>query len=340
MNTHFTGSEEPNSQERMSIDNPVSLERISIDTPASLDRISIDNPTKPLIIEKSSSNDSNKSNKRKKRFSKKKNVSQEEVEVVVVSESESENEEEKRRKKKRNKKRNNRRNKKDKNPILKFFAKMCCGKDGYVYSLLKLNFFFRALKFLPALLITYGIELVNSANLGSNSTILQNHFSLLIFEPVLSAIAGNIGLQTSSSISSYINLQQQKKRAIKLKYLLYKYFTHNLFNAAFLSVLMGFTCYIWPKNPSDLFAIHCRIQHAVIIFFSAFGNMVIAIFAGVFTPFLLHTCKYDPSSGAGPFETALQDVLGAILFVLLARGIIIGWPLVFTVTPSTNCTLG
>jgi len=102
--------------------------------------------------------------------------------------------------------------KKKKNRFLSFLEKLCCSSEGYVYALLKLNFFMRALKFIPALLITYGIELFNSANLGNNQAILLNHFSLLIFVPVLSAIAGNIGLQTSSSVSAYINLQVQNKK--------------------------------------------------------------------------------------------------------------------------------
>jgi len=221
----------------------------------------------------------------------------------------------------------------------KILTKMFCNPEGYVYSLLRLNVFMRAVKFLPALLITYGIELFNSANLSSNSSILSLHFSLLIFEPVLSAIAGNIGLQTSSSVSSFINLQQQKKRKVKLTFLLKKYLSHNLVNAIFLSLLMSLTCYLWPKNGATSLASLCKWQYVLIVFLSSFANMAIATFAGVFTPFILHLCRYDPSSGAGPFETALQDVLGSILFVLLAKIIIQDWGSVFTITSSNNCTL-
>jgi len=102
---------------------------------------------------------------------------------------------------------------------------------------------------------------------------------------------------------------------------------------------MGVTCYGWPKNPGDEFAAKCRVQHGIIIFISAFLNMIIASFAGIFTPILLNSCKYDPSSGAGPFETALQDVVGAVLFVVMAKAVITSWPTVFPVTNSTNCTL-
>jgi hypothetical protein len=32
--------------------------------------------------------------------------------------------------------------------------------------------------------------------------------------------------------------------------------------------------------------------------------------------------RYDPSCGAGPFETALQDVVGAVFFVYFAKWVI------------------
>jgi len=301
----------------------------------SSERVSMDSkPNFTMSDEESEKSSSNNSKKKKH----KKNVSKKIKEMQIEDAEHSEHSEHSERdpeeghvakKKKKSKQ----------NKFLKFFSNLCCSPDGYVYSLLKLNFFMRALKFLPALLITYGIELFNSANLGSNQAILSNHFSLLIFEPVLSAIAGNIGLQTSSSVSSYINLQILNKRKVRIKFLAYKYLIHNFFLASFLSILMGFTCYIWPKDPGDNFAEKCRIQHAIIIFFSAYSNMIIASIAGLFTPVIMHTCKYDPSSGAGPFETALQDVVGAVFFVLIAKAIISGWPNVFIVTPATNCTL-
>lgn len=52
---------------------------------------------------------------------------------------------------------------------------------------------------------------------------LSKHFTLVLFIPVISAIAGNIGLQTSSSVTSFLNLRQMDKKPFKVQWLLRKY---------------------------------------------------------------------------------------------------------------------
>jgi len=192
--------------------------------------------------------------------------------------------------------------------------------DSYVDALLKANVVLRAIKFFPALFITFGIELGNSAVLGSNENMLSSHFTLVLFIPVISAIAGNIGLQTSSSVTAYINLRNDKKQRVQTSLLLRKYTSHCFLQVLVLGSVMGIIAAFWmPSDP-------CHLPYGLIVFCGACTNMIIASIAGVFTPILLNKFGYDPSSGAGPFETALQDVIGAMFFVEFARGVISsGW---------------
>jgi len=193
-------------------------------------------------------------------------------------------------------------------------------EESYVDVLLQSNFLLRAIKFLPALLITFGIELANSAVLGNNQDILQQHFTLVLFIPVISAIAGNIGLQTSSSVTAYINLRLVDGKPVKTGYLLGKYTAHCMVQLILLSILMGIMAAFWYRSP-------CQYAYGVIVFCGAFVNMSVASCAGVWTPIILNKFGYDPSSGAGPFETALQDVIGAIFFVWFARMVLSAdWP--------------
>jgi len=220
--------------------------------------------------------------------------------------------------------------KKDDDEEKSTFARVCGfffsdTDESYVDVLLASNFFYRALKFLPALIITFGIELGNSAVLGSNQDTLEHHFTLVLFIPVISAIAGNIGLQTSSSVTAYINLRLVAQEPVEMKFLLRKYTSHCLVQVAFLACLMGILACYWYKDP-------CQYAYGLIVFCGSFVNMTIASVAGVFTPIILNKFGYDPSSGAGPFETALQDVIGAIFFVWFAKAIIGSpWP--------ANCVL-
>lgn len=188
--------------------------------------------------------------------------------------------------------------------------------DSYVDTLLKLNAFLRALKFFPALFITFAIELGNSFVLGHNQDILSKHFTLVLFIPVISAIAGNIGLQTSSSVTSFLNLRMIDKKPYSVMSLTWKYVAHCFFQMIVLSVIMGALADVWKKE--DI----CRHSHGIIILFGSMVNMLIASIAGVGTPIILNHFGYDPSSGAGPFETALQDVVGAIFFVYFAKWIL------------------
>jgi len=190
------------------------------------------------------------------------------------------------------------------------------GGESYVDVLLQNNVLLRAIKFFPALLITFGIELGISPVFSKNKNLLNNHFTLVLFIPVISAIAGNIGLQTSSSVTAYINIRNDKKQPVETVYLLTKYTSHCALQVIVLGIMMGIIATFWVRDDN------CHYAYGLVIFCGACTNMIIASIAGVFTPILLNKFGYDPSSGAGPFETALQDVVGAIFFVEFAKAVI------------------
>lgn len=204
------------------------------------------------------------------------------------------------------------------NFITRFYRKYLKSEEGdsYVDTLLKANAFLRAIKFFPALFITFVIELGNSFVLGNNQDILSHHFTLVLFIPVISAIAGNIGLQTSSSVTSYLNLRMIDKQPYSVRSLMWKYVAHCFFQMIVLSFCMGLLADVWKSSNA------CRHSHGLIVLIGSMVNMMIASVAGVGTPILLNYFGHDPSSGAGPFETALQDVVGAVFFVYFARWIL------------------
>jgi Mg/Co/Ni transporter MgtE len=188
--------------------------------------------------------------------------------------------------------------------------------ESYADALLAANAFMRAARFFPALFITFCIELGNSFVLGHNQDMLANHFTLVLFIPVISAIAGNIGLQTSSSVTSFLNLRIVDKKPYSVWGLMAKYIAHCAIQMIVLAAMMGGLADIW--KPHDL----CRHSHGIIVLVGAMVNMMIASIAGVGTPIVLNAFGYDPSSGAGPFETALQDVVGAVFFVYFAKWVL------------------
>ena len=54
-------------------------------------------------------------------------------------------------------------------------------------------------------------------------------------------------------------------------------------------------------------------------------NMVIASLFGVVTPLVAARFNFDPSAIAGPFETAMQDMLGFMVLMYIARAVIVSF---------------
>ena len=72
--------------------------------------------------------------------------------------------------------------------------------------------------------------------------------------------------------------------------------------------------------------------------------MVIASFFGVLTPLVAARFNFDPSAIAGPFETAMQDMLGFMVLMYLARAMIVSvggssCPLYFSANTTITLSL-
>jgi Mg/Co/Ni transporter MgtE len=190
--------------------------------------------------------------------------------------------------------------------------------QNFVDTLLKKPWFLRAMRFLPALLLTLGLETVNSAVLGENQSWLAFHWIVVMAMTVISALAGNIGLQTSSSISSMENVRREQQRPVKVVETARIYLTHNFLNIAILACVMGCMAFVFDDKS-------CRLVHSVIIVAGSLVNMLIASFFGVFTPLVAARFNFDPSAIAGPFETSMQDMIGFMVLMYMAKAMILSF---------------
>ncbi len=69
----------------------------------------------------------------------------------------------------------------------------------------------------------------------------------------------------------------------------------------------------------------CRVVHSAIIVVGSIVNMLIASFFGVVTPLAAARFNFDPSAIAGPFETAMQDMLGFMVLMYMAKSMILSF---------------
>jgi magnesium transporter len=150
---------------------------------------------------------------------------------------------------------------------------------------------------------------------GLGSSMLVSNFEgdisklpqLAFFMPVVAAMGGNAGVQSSAIIVQGLANNTLKSKFIMPK--LAKEFTVALLNGLICSsVLLMFNLLVGHNY--DLSLIVSMALVTVIIFASLLGTI---------TPLVLERFKVDPALATGPFITTINDVIGLGVYFLLGR---------------------
>ncbi|WP_348798310.1 magnesium transporter [Flavobacterium adhaerens] len=164
---------------------------------------------------------------------------------------------------------------------------------------------------LPWLLIGMVIEIFASKVLEGNQTSIQPYYTLMIFVPLLSATAGNIGVQASAIVVQGLangTLKEYSK----------EYLTKELSVALISGTIISLF----------LFAYHSLMYQQYLVGFAiSISMLVVIVFAatlGVIVPLLLNKNKIDPAIATGPFITTTNDVFGIMIYFGIAR-LILGY---------------
>lgn len=130
---------------------------------------------------------------------------------------------------------------------------------------------------------------------------------MAFFIPLITAMAGNVGIQSSSIIvqglaNNSLGLESTSKK-------LMKELSIALFNGLICSTLV----FLYNLLFSDSFALTITVSTAlmtVIIFASLFGT---------FVPLVLDRAKIDPALATGPFITTTNDVIGLFIYFYIGK---------------------
>jgi magnesium transporter len=159
---------------------------------------------------------------------------------------------------------------------------------------------------LPWLLIGFVIEIIASFVLKDNENAFHRYQTLIIFVPLLSATAGNIGVQASAIVVQGLangSLKEFSKQYFK------KELGVSMISGTIISLLLMAFHIIYHGQPQVAIAISISMI-AVILFAATLGTLV---------PLFLHKHKIDPAIATGPFITTSNDVFGIILYFAIAR---------------------
>ncbi len=159
---------------------------------------------------------------------------------------------------------------------------------------------------LPWLLIGMVIELVASLVLKENQTSVQQFSTLIIFVPLLSATAGNIGVQASAIVVQGLANGSLKE------------FTKNYLSKELTVALISGTII-----SAFLFLYHSLMYGEYLVGMAiSISIVVVILFAatlGTLVPLFLHKNKIDPAIATGPFITTTNDVFGIMIYFGIAK---------------------
>ena len=130
--------------------------------------------------------------------------------------------------------------------------------------------------------------------------------SLFFYTPLIAAMAGNVGVQSSAIIVQGLANNLVKGSLLPL---LFKEIGLGLINGLVLALILILFGFIINQDP----IISLTIAGAMM------GVIIIAALVGTFVPIILNKQGIDPAIATGPFITTANDIFGIFLFFYMAK---------------------
>ena len=132
---------------------------------------------------------------------------------------------------------------------------------------------------------------------------LENTPAMAFFIPLITAMAGNVGVQSSAIIVQGIASNSLGIESIFSR--LMRELSGAIINGLTCSLLLFLYNYFF----SDSFALTISVSVAL------FAVIIFAAIAGTIIPLMLHRAKIDPALATGPFITTLNDIVGLLIYL-------------------------
>lgn len=180
------------------------------------------------------------------------------------------------------------------------------GKDSYFQS----NLLTIARKRVVWLLILLVTNTGTSAVIRSQEDILEQVVALAAFIPLLIDAGGNVGAQSSTVVIRGLNTEEvHLGNALKIVY-------REGAAGLLLGLLLGVAVTGWA------YLLHRNWAVAVSVGISLVAISLLASVSGAALPFAFKALKLDPALMSAPFITTTVDVIGVLIYLLVAREIL------------------
>ena len=160
---------------------------------------------------------------------------------------------------------------------------------------------------LPWLIIGLMGGIIVAAVISRFESDIQINPEMAFFIPLIAAMAGNVGIQSSAIIvqgiaSNSLGLESTSRKLVKELLVA-------LLNGLILSGILFLYNFFVSKNLALTFTVSTSL-FMVIIFAAVFGTII---------PLLLNRIKIDPALATGPFITTMNDIMGLFIYFLMGR---------------------
>ncbi|WP_373701212.1 magnesium transporter [Porphyromonas loveana] len=162
---------------------------------------------------------------------------------------------------------------------------------------------------LPWLLIGMVGGLTNSILLGGFDSLFASNPKMALFIPLIGGTGGNVGIQSSAIVVQ--GLANNSLKQAKLWSLVVKEFIVALINASIISLVVFLFNYFFLGDVLVMSAVSISL-FSVVLFASIFGTLV---------PMMLDRLKIDPAIATGPFITITNDLIGMMIYMLVATAL-------------------
>ncbi len=163
--------------------------------------------------------------------------------------------------------------------------------------------------------------LLSALVIRSFEATLTQIVSLAMFIPVVTAMAGNVGIQ--SSAIAVQGLATGDIWSSDLPRRMGKEFIVAFLNGAALAIILGF-CVLLMKYASIISGAELDpVRLAFGVGLSLFSVILVSATIGAAVPLVLNRFNIDPAIASGPFITTLNDILGLVIYFAIASAIVL-----------------
>tara|TARA_A100001388_G_scaffold271518_1_gene250423 strand:- start:33 stop:1403 length:1371 start_codon:yes stop_codon:yes gene_type:complete len=142
--------------------------------------------------------------------------------------------------------------------------------------------------------------------MGGFDEILLQHKILFYFTPLIAAMAGNVGVQSSAIIVQGL-ANDEIKGSINNR--LFKETLLSILNGVILAGLLFLFIYFWQGE----------IDIALALSIALVAVVIVAGIIGTFIPLFLNKRGIDPAIATGPFITTSNDIFGILIYFMVAK---------------------